>query len=615
MPNINNSAQSDFNPKVSIFFGLFILILAVGRTWGLMDEFLVGRFLFFSILGLWALFFIVKQKEYNIQILDVAFIFYYTLTSVSLTWSVLPSAGFFPLQSIGLAYIFYVLFRLIMVKLKLPWIQKMILLGSVLVIGVVIIQLIEIGLTSGISNNNIYEITGWTGHKNLTASILYLLFGLTVYYYFLGKRSIGVGLIMLLQLAVIFILQSRAVVLALFVFLSCIITYSFITKNSVWPSIKFKLIYLLTGAILLGVILFFIFGGTLADIKKLSPDTYMKSASGTERRFVWYKTRQLIKENWIKGYGAGNWKLVFPSKSIEGSYRLQTQNVIFTRAHNDYLEIWAETGIVGLISYLSLFIISFWYIIQKFRSDNKEKRLSTLIPFFLLIGYMIIAFFDFPKERIEHNLMLSLLFALASPAAEEVKKLNFNISFKGNYFRIGYWLLACTLALNCIYSYYLINGEHHIRKAMEAQVINQWQKVEEESKKAYSPFYQINPIATSVKWLEGLALYHQGRFADAEIAFILASRHTPFHFNSLNDYASCLVQLKKYTEAIEIYKKVLFINPRFEDAMFNISFAYSQLKEYDKALEWVQKTKTLPLKKENFIREIEQLRAKDNPLK
>ncbi|MBL0113432.1 MAG: O-antigen ligase family protein [Saprospiraceae bacterium] len=53
-------------------------------------------------------------------------------------------------------------------------------------------------------------------------------------------------------------------------------------------------------------------------------------------------------DKWITGYGAGGWKLVFPSKSIEGSYRLQSQNIMFTRAHNDFLEIWAELGITGI---------------------------------------------------------------------------------------------------------------------------------------------------------------------------------------------------------------------------------------------------------------------------
>jgi len=56
---------------------------------------------------------------------------------------------------------------------------------------------------------------------------------------------------------------------------------------------------------------------------------------------------------------------------------------------------------------------------------------------------------------------------------------------------------------------------------------------------------------------------------------------------------------------------VLFINPRFEEAMFNISYSYSQINNFNKALEWVGKTKTLPAKKQAFIKAIEERKAKN----
>lgn len=612
MPNIDNSPQSNFLYKPNLFFGFFVLIIAVGRTWGLLDEYLIGRFFLFSVLGLWALIYLVKDKDYKIGLLDIAFLVYYSITAVSLTWSLLPSAGYFSLQSIGLAYVFYVLFRIILSKIHPDFLHKIMALCSVLVMAVVISQFFMVGLKTGINNNNIYEITGWAGHKNLTASLLFLLFGLNSYYFISGNRTKWISWVMVMQLSVILILQSRAVMLALVLFLGLLAGYIFFTKNPAWIWIKNKMIFLVSGAMLFALILFFSLGGTKSDLIKLSPATYLKSSSGSERMFVWYKTAQLINDHWIRGYGAGNWKLVFPSKGIEGAYRLQTQNVIFTRAHNDYLEIWAETGIIGLISYLSLFILSFFYIIQKFRFEKSQNKVETLVPMFLLMGYMVIAFFDFPKERMEHTLLLSLLFALAvNPTPGPARLFGFSFPIRGNYYLFYFWVLVFILIVNCVYSYYIINGEYHTRKAMEAKVSGQWQKVEQESKKAYSSFYQINPIATSVKWFEGNAVYNQGKYIEAEKLLSLASQHTPYHFFCLNDYASTLVQLRKYQEAIEIYKKVLFINPRFEDAMFNISFAYAQVKNFDKALEWVGKTKTLPEKRQAFMKSIEELRSKN----
>ena len=198
----------------------------------------------------------------------------------------------------------------------------------------------------------------------------------------------------------------------------------------------------------------------------------------------------------------------------------------------------------------------------------------------LLGGYIIIAFFDFPKERVEHTVLLSLLFAMATK--NQVTPLQqYSYLSKGKKFKLFYGLMIFILIANSLFSFYQIQGEYHTRKALEAQLVNKWKVVQQACKYAYSPFYQITPLGCA---------------------------HTPYHFNCLNDYASCKVQLKKYQEAIDIYKKSLYINPRFEDALFNISFAYAQLKEYDQALIWVRKTKTLPEKKETFIQEIEKLR-------
>ena len=111
-----------------------------------------------------------------------------------------------------------------------------------------------------------------------------------------------------------------------------------------------------------------------------------------------------------------------------------------------------------------------------------------------------------------------------------------------------------------------------------------------------------------MKWLEGLAYYHQGDFQQANLAFDEAVQQTPYHINLLNDYASSLVQIKDYSKAVEVYLKTLTINPKFEDAMFNLSFAYAQIGNYEQALMWVNAVQNNPTKKKEFIESINQLK-------
>ena len=607
MSNIEDIKSKRASIHSKYFFAAVLLVLTLGRTWGLLDEYLAGRFLLISLLSLAAMIFVVRQKQYTFQLMDLVFLCYFAISAASLSWSILPSAGLYSVLSIGLSYVFYVSFMWILPELPPHFKQKTILGTSVLVVGILTFQLVQTGIKSGISNNQIYEITGWSGHKNLASSFLFLLFGFNIYYFISAKRSASILIVLILQVTMIFLLQSRAVFLAMVVLLGGLFCYIFFKKEKVLSSLYYRIIYMVAGSILTATIFFSLLGGTSADIKKLSPFNYMESSSGAERRFVWYKTRELIKDKWITGYGAGSWKLVFPSKSIEGSYRLQSQNIMFTRAHNDFLEIWAETGILGILNYIGLFLIVLLHLYHSFKSEESQRRILTLVLMLLLGGYIIIAFFDFPKERVEHTVLLSLLFAMATK--NQVTPLQqYSYLSKGKKFKLFYGLMIFILIANSLFSFYQIQGEYHTRKALEAQLVNKWKVVQQACKYAYSPFYQITPFATSVKWVEGTAAYNLGKYEEAEKLFALGCAHTPYHFNCLNDYASCKVQLKKYQEAIDIYKKSLYINPRFEDALFNISFAYAQLKEYDQALIWVRKTKTLPEKKETFIQEIEKLR-------
>jgi tetratricopeptide (TPR) repeat protein len=164
------------------------------------------------------------------------------------------------------------------------------------------------------------------------------------------------------------------------------------------------------------------------------------------------------------------------------------------------------------------------------------------------------------------------------------------------------------LLLNLPIGYFQIKGEAHTLKAMKAQISENWPLLESESLKAYSPFYQINPMAIAIKWYEGLALYYQGDYQEARSAFELALKHTPYFVRLLNDFASCLVQLKDFEGARDLYLQVMFINPKFEDGMFNLAFVYAQLSDFEKALEWVNKTKNNPEKREVFIQELDKMK-------
>ena len=76
---------------------------------------------------------------------------------------------------------------------------------------------------------------------------------------------------------------------------------------------------------------------------------------GSNSRLKYYSDAfDSVKQNPITGVGIGNWKI----NSIDKGKRHIEGYIVPYHAHNDYIQILAETGVFGLISYVFIFIFS-----------------------------------------------------------------------------------------------------------------------------------------------------------------------------------------------------------------------------------------------------------------
>ncbi len=140
---------------------------------------------------------------------------------------------------------------------------------------------------------------------------------------------------------------------------------------------------------LLKFIPFFLAGGILSIplapkvvLQRISTIGNIKDSSNEYRTYIWEGTIKMIKDFWVTGVGYGYWAFrnTFYEYSIKGTKTWHS--------HNMYLEIMAEMGIFGLLSFawvvLSLFIHSIKFIMR-----SKDKYLS-YISTGLLAGFLSI---------------------------------------------------------------------------------------------------------------------------------------------------------------------------------------------------------------------------------
>jgi putative inorganic carbon (HCO3(-)) transporter len=104
---------------------------------------------------------------------------------------------------------------------------------------------------------------------------------------------------------------------------------------------------------------------------------------GDSNRFIFWKSCwMMIKENPLLGKGVGTFMQRF-SHYAPGIY--------VSYAHNSFLQIWAETGLFSLLSFLSFLWILFSRGVKAFRANNDIYLLGVLCGLF---GFLVHTFFD-----------------------------------------------------------------------------------------------------------------------------------------------------------------------------------------------------------------------------
>ncbi|MBQ9479485.1 MAG: O-antigen ligase family protein [Selenomonadaceae bacterium] len=107
--------------------------------------------------------------------------------------------------------------------------------------------------------------------------------------------------------------------------------------------------------------------------------------SVSERFLIWRSTVEMIKDHLIMGVGFGEFEQNYKSKYISDDAKERWQG----HAHNTYLQLWAETGVIGLTIYCALF----GYILRW--SWRRRANHYAAMIFFSTLGFMLYSLTDY----------------------------------------------------------------------------------------------------------------------------------------------------------------------------------------------------------------------------
>lgn len=312
----------------------------------------------------------------------------------------------------------------------------------------------------------------------------------------------------------------------------------------------------------------------------------------------------MAKDHPVFGVGPGNWRIHQPSYGLNAyEEQIRQGEKLFQRPHNDYLWIAAETGFVGLISYVLLYLLILVLAYRNFRhSKNPKVRVFNALAFASLTGFAIVMMFSFPRERIVLNMVYLMMFALVlSDTPFKSKSETGDIHPFLNYSIV--MILLALLTFNFIVARDIYKGEVAARYVKIGVLKENWKLILRASLSTEGTFYTLDPTNVPMQYYKGIALSKLNQKKLSKEAFQEAIRLCPYNLRPLNNLGTSLNLMGEKDSAIMYYEKALEISPRYNDALVNLaivtvdfknlkntlmSLGYEDLDRFDKALGYLK---------------------------
>ncbi len=178
------------------------------------------------------------------------------------------------------------------------------------------------------------------------------------------------------------------------------------------------------------------FQDRVSTLSKLNTDTSLS------QRLRYYKSALTsISKYPIFGIGIGNWEI----ESVKYENPYLKDFVVPYHTHNDYLEVAAESGIIGFFFFFgSIFYLFFLLIKNIFFRDKNENTIFLLYMLIALSAYLIDSMFNFPFDRTYQQIyMFTILSVIINYLP--IKQYDYNIKYFKPVFLILIFLYPFSL--------------------------------------------------------------------------------------------------------------------------------------------------------------------------
>jgi len=571
-------AKNKTNNGLSILFGLTFLspvtysILAYE-----MD--VVQRMFFFSISLLMFLIFIVKLKidksiQLNKLLLLILLIFPFTL----LTAFVNDSANLLLLKLSDIIVPLSILLQsaLLFVMIGEDRFFKVV-SYTVLIISTLfsIIGVLEVFMIKILPLPAVMPPGSVLGHRGFAAE--YLLSAIPFFLIantYLGKEKKHLLLIAaVINISFLLFTRSRAGIIILIAIAVLYIVFIFIKKEKGKRFALLKpVMIVLVASFLISLIPVKV--GERPDLKSTAVSFFDEEfRSNILRLNFWDASLQMIKEEPLTGKGLYKWSGYYPQyfgDSFDDKNLFLVHNI---HAHNDFLEIFAESGIAASLIFVLIYLTIALILFHK--SRRNEKYFPLFMTFLITFAF---SFVSFPNHKFASYFYAAVAGGVALVSSNEKNTNPFNIN--SIYLK---WILLAIILLGGSVSYIKLKSELSYGQAIYLKERRQYPLMLQKFEDVSEIFYPLDAAKQPIDYYRGIANSYMGRHSEALKNNLSAKGLAPFNPIIMRNVAASYKESGDLKNAISHYEKVRKHFPNYVNAQVNLIQLYVESNQIEKA--------------------------------
>jgi O-antigen ligase/tetratricopeptide (TPR) repeat protein len=541
------------------------------------------------------LYILLNQQQYKAAIhavLKLKFTIVYSFlviwAIVSITYSINAIESLVCLARLLSTYLIFINLSILFFKKELTTLFNVV---SILV-GVVLL-FDSLYVITGFSKNmiemnldqNIISLTGKNGNKNVMAASLLIKFPFLLFVIVHNKLigKIAGFIVLFLGMMALFILNTRSTFVGLgvlFIMFSLAITllnnkqgFKLIAINLAYFILPLVFAFFTANGMLTKAVDLQGFQGGYGSVTKRVGDINVASEQNSRIK-LWKAAIDYTTKHPFLGAGYGNWKLA----SIP--YEKEYTNDLFVpyHCHNDYIEMFADLGIIGGLSFAALFVLlgittfQFWL-----KSKDDQHKFIISVALMAIACYFVDAFFNFPAERTSMQTMFALSAALLFLP---IYLTGTNTSSQNKDFKFSILLLIpLLLIVGVIYVNYQTFTSLKVQKYVMGEINEDPKMALEDVKDA---FPEIPNLSTSTLPIKALVAryYLRDKMNEEAMRLLNESDHVnPYlHYNDFIKTAIFSTQ-GKFDSTFYYAKKAFYNWPRATSYYKNMIFASAKMKD------------------------------------